>query len=233
MIELNGNNAHILRLYGEFLVRVCHEDSQNMRYIDKANVILKNIGESSQFNTKVDKYSDNAHTSIVIISGDESRLGIIVQTNNYIKDAVGYHREELIGENVSILQPKIFAESHNQVLTRYLTTSDERMNGKERIVPVLCKNGFIFPGQAYTKALPNLERGIEIVGFISKVEAMMEEDDTKNDISYILYDCKTEVIMGISEGCYKEFGIPKCLVYGDPNNNMNELKIKHIFGCNF
>ena len=39
--------------------------------------------------------------------------------------------------------------------------------------------------------------------------------------------------MGISKSCYRVFGIPKCLVYGDPHNNMNELKIKHLFGCSF
>lgn len=38
--------------------------------------------------------------------------------------------------------------------------------------------------------------------------------------------------MGISKTCYTEYGIPKCLVYGDPQNSMNELKIKHIFGLN-
>ena len=72
MLEINSNNAHIYRLYGEFLVRVCHEDAHNLRYIEKANIIVKNLCESSQLNTKVDKYSDNSHTAIIIISGNEN-----------------------------------------------------------------------------------------------------------------------------------------------------------------
>ena len=38
--------------------------------------------------------------------------------------------------------------------------------------------------------------------------------------------------MGICKNCHKEFGIPPCLVYGNPNNNMNELKLKNIFSHN-
>ena len=79
-----------------------------------------------------------------------------------------------MGENVAMLMPKIFAEYHNNVLSQYLTTSDERMNGKERMVPVLCKDGYMFPASAYTKALPNLTSGIQIVGFISKFEAVLD-----------------------------------------------------------
>jgi hypothetical protein len=65
--------------------------------------------------------------------------------------------------------PKIFGESHNQVLEKYLSTSSDKYNGKERIVPVLAKNGYMIPAVALTKALPDLEKGIRIVGFISKL----------------------------------------------------------------
>lgn len=66
--------------------------------------------------------------------------------------------------------PKIFGDSHNRVLGKYLSTSSERFNGKERMVPVLCKNGYMQPCYALTKALPNLLKGIQIVGFISIFE---------------------------------------------------------------
>jgi hypothetical protein len=66
--------------------------------------------------------------------------------------------------------PKIFGERHNQVLEKYLSTSSDRYNGKERIVPALGKDGYMIPVIALTKAIPNLEHGIHIVGFISKLE---------------------------------------------------------------
>lgn len=66
--------------------------------------------------------------------------------------------------------PKIFAENHDAVLRRFLTTSKDRSNGVERLVPVLCKDGFIAPMLALTKPLPNLEEGVQIVGFLSDYE---------------------------------------------------------------
>lgn len=39
--------------------------------------------------------------------------------------------------------------------------------------------------------------------------------------------------MGVSKNCYTDYGIPSCLVYGNPNNSMNELKIQHLFGTSF
>jgi hypothetical protein len=39
--------------------------------------------------------------------------------------------------------------------------------------------------------------------------------------------------MGISEGCSQEYGINVSLVYGNPFNLNNELKIKHVFGVSF
>lgn len=47
-----------------------------------------------------------------------------------------------------------------------------------------------------------------------------------------MYECDSETVMGISKSCQQEYGIPKCLVYGSPNNSINELKTKHIFGFN-
>lgn len=65
--------------------------------------------------------------------------------------------------------PKVFGESHNQVLEKYLSTSFDKCNGKERMVPALGKDGYMIPVVALTKALANLESGIRIVGFISKL----------------------------------------------------------------
>lgn len=50
---------------------------------------------------------------------------------------------------------------------------------------------------------------------------------------FLLYRSDTERIMGISEGCYKHFGISPNLVYGHPLNMNNELTIESLFGVSF
>jgi hypothetical protein len=49
----------------------------------------------------------------------------------------------------------------------------------------------------------------------------------------MLYRTDTEQILGISEGCFTDFHIDSSLVYGNPYNMNNELKIKHLFGVSF
>ncbi len=41
-------------------------------------------------------------------------------------------------------------------MAKYLSTSSDRYNGKERVVPALAKDGYMLPVVALTKALPNL-----------------------------------------------------------------------------
>lgn len=83
-----------------------------------------------------------------------------------------------------------------------------------------------------TKALPNLEKGIQIVGFLSKMKEINEteeESDGDKQYSYLLYRPDTEVIQGVSKGCSELYGIPAGLSYGHPSNSVHELKLKHIF----
>jgi len=41
--------------------------------------------------------------------------------------------------------PKIYAESHHAVLTRYIAASESKVNGVERVVPALNKDGLMIP----------------------------------------------------------------------------------------
>lgn len=64
----------------------------------------------------------------MVICGNESDIGIINHTNQYIHKSVGYHRSEVLGENIKMLMPKVFAEHHDETLEKYLMTSNDRMN---------------------------------------------------------------------------------------------------------
>jgi PAS domain S-box-containing protein len=82
---------------------------------------------------------------------------------------LGYRRGELIGRNIAAIMPKIYGDNHNATLTRYIRASESKVNGHERVVPALTKEGFILPTTALTKALPTLAKGIQIVGFLAKM----------------------------------------------------------------
>ncbi len=50
-------------------------------------------------------------------------MGIVVHTNYQVKNLIGYKRGDLIDRNVSGIMPKIYAETHNAVLSRYIAAS--------------------------------------------------------------------------------------------------------------
>lgn len=100
-------------LYGKFLTDICNDETQNHKYLEKAEQILKNLKESTKIDDSNEKYNDNAETTIIIISGNEKELGTIVQTNNFVHKSLGYYRRELISQNVALIMPKIFADFHN------------------------------------------------------------------------------------------------------------------------
>lgn len=61
-------------------------------------------------------------------------------------------------------------------MQRFLTTSKDRSNGTERLVPVLGKEGYIIPCLAFTKSIPNLEFGVQMVGFLSEYNQVFEDE---------------------------------------------------------
>ena len=74
-------------------------------------------------------------------------------------------------------------------------------------MPVKKKNGYVEPSFLMIKTLPNLENGIQIAGFISEYMEEEDEEGERKQYSYILYNMKTENILGISKNCDKLFDV--------------------------
>ena len=71
-------------------------------------------------------------------------------------------------KNVAAIMPKIYGEVHDEVLKRYSRSSESKVNGHDRLVPALTKDGFMLPVTALTKVLPSLIDGVQIAAFLSK-----------------------------------------------------------------
>lgn len=71
--------------------------------------------------------------------------GIIQSTNRSIEATFGYTPKEILGQNVSILMPEIFAREHDSYLQKYLETGKARIIGIGREVTAKRKDQSIFP----------------------------------------------------------------------------------------
>lgn len=86
---------------------------------------------------------ETAAEAIVTISTH----GEIEAVNRSTEDMFGYGREELIGENVSILMPEPYASAHDDYLGNYMRTGEKHIIGIGREVRGRRKDGTDFPIQ--------------------------------------------------------------------------------------
>ncbi|WP_462172171.1 PAS domain S-box protein [Pseudoalteromonas xiamenensis] len=104
---------------------------------------------------------------------DES--GTMLDVNRALELIFGRSREELIGENISILMPASYEEVHDSYIHRYMTTGTKRLIGKPRKVVGLHKSGRNFPIEISVGDI-QLGNSTAFVGFVKDIT---EQENTK------------------------------------------------------
>lgn len=84
---------------------------------------------------------DNTVEAIITINTE----GIIQSFNKKAEKMFGYSQDEIIGENVKKLMPKLHRENHDQYLENYLQTGEKKIIGIGREDRAVRKDGSVFP----------------------------------------------------------------------------------------
>lgn len=84
--------------------------------------------------------------------------------------------------------PKVYADLHDGFMRSYLETSESKIIGLERLVLPQNKQGYLVPSTLMIKVLPNLDEGIQIVGFLKDI-------DTSNTFMKTTYDSDEKVFI--------------------------------------
>lgn len=221
--DINPNHSRLLETYGWFLKDVVNNENDGQRVLDRSQKLNKSVNRSIDENANI-KFEESAGTSIITISGNYKLMGTIINVNNGIRNLLGYKPQEVIGEKVDMIMPKIFADSHPKLLMKYFNDSAERPLNIERTVYAMNKKGYIIPCTLLAKILPSLEKGIQIVGFLKRIENTGESHGSTH---YILYSAEDGILYGVTKSCYDHFGIRSSLTFGKCYN-MSELKMEMI-----
>ena len=230
--EMNPNNIKCLQIYGNFLKDIVNDDTEGQRILEKAEYVDKSSMVNKQFidNERL-KYGENSNTCIATCSGNFNTMGVVLNINNEVTRILGYSKSEIIGGNITRIQPKVYAELHDDIMKKYFDTSEGKVFGEERIVFPVTKAGYIVPCSLMVKILPNLEDGIKIVGFLKDIEAgttfMRNDVETDEKVHYIMYGGESGEVFGITYSCYQSFGITHSLVSGGNLSN-NQFTIEAI-----
>lgn len=88
------------------------------------------------------KYGENSNTCIITCTGNYNNTGIVFNCNNEITRILGFTKNDVIGQRVNRLMPKIYSDMHDGFMKRFLETSESKIMGIERIIMAQNKDGY-------------------------------------------------------------------------------------------
>lgn len=94
---------------------------------------------------------------------------------------------------------------------RYFNTNQNVVLNKQRKVFTQNRRGFIIPIDLLAKVIPDLSQGLYAVGVFVLIEKLHPNT--------ILFNGNTGEILGVSEGCYENFGMHPGLCYGNTQSS--------------
>ena len=113
---------------------------------------------------------DTVPDAVVVIDDK----GIIVSFNAAAERQFGYMESEVTGQNVRLLMPEPYRGQHDGYLSRYLTTGEKRIIGRDRVVVGRRKDGSTFP---MTLAVGQTKLG-ETIHFTGFIRDLTERQET-------------------------------------------------------
>jgi hypothetical protein len=114
-----------------------------------------------------EKYGANSKTALFIISGEKDNLGEVLCINNEVSELLGYEKSEIVAHNISKAMPPMIGAKHGQIILNFFSAGNYTKNNDKLVLP-LHKLGYLVPCSFLHRVVPNLGRGLQLIGFLSK-----------------------------------------------------------------
>jgi hypothetical protein len=117
----------------------------------------------------------------------------VICINNEVSESLGFDKSEIVGHNIIKAMPPIIAEKHTQFTLNYFKAEKQRKLDNILIFP-MHKLGYAIPCSFLLRIVPNLKRGVQLIGFLVKVTDFsdyyknLEKNMDPDDLMILLTD---------------------------------------------
>ena len=185
IIKIVQNSMKACVIYTLFLYNVAKDTfSAHERYMATKTLMDNYYVNKKLWESAEGKYGEDSTSAVVLISGNKSNLGTVINTNHELYEILGYEKKMLMGQNISLIMPEIIASYHNRFIQNcFVKTTTSAFNSKERLVFPQHSLGYLVPCAVLIRLVPNLDKGIQFIGFLNKVAFMDEIRKGENKVS--------------------------------------------------
>ena len=142
LITVKTDNIEIIKLYSEFVEGILKDDEklekcQNLAKLTYSSEVEIHEKDFSNFDLEV--LNEKINLPYLIISANKDQIGKIVNLSLNAAKIFGYMKNEIIGQNINILMPKIFHKNHDLII------KEQYEKNKLKLFDILNKKRLYFP----------------------------------------------------------------------------------------
>ena len=166
LIKIYTGVNELFDIYSEYIEEV-NDDDLKKRDLDN----LKRKSENFSEHIGQNYYSIlfNKETGIIIVNGDKGKEGVIEKCNSEIEKIFKFKFEELKGQNISMLMPKLFSKIHKNFMERYFKTGHKKLiDQRDFNTFAKDKDNSIILIKIIVKLFPILNDSVYFIGLIYK-----------------------------------------------------------------
>jgi len=142
LTSVKTDNIEIIKLYAEFVEGILKDDEklekcQHMAKLTYSSEVEIHEKDFSNFDLEV--LNEKINLPYLIISAHKDQIGKIVNLSLNAAKIFGYMKNEIIGQNINILIPKIFHKNHDLII------KEQYEKNKLKLFDILNKKRLYFP----------------------------------------------------------------------------------------
>eukprot|EP00347_Sterkiella_histriomuscorum_P023574 403334120 len=203
MIDMKPDFKEVVQLQMNFNFEVMNFELEGINL----QTLLKNIQQKLMITKQSSYMKQKDNQGFVIISGNPSSRNKILLINQVLCAKVQIQKNDLVGQNISQLMPKIIAQSHDKIVEKYITSHHEK-NLSTTLPRVWLKkrNQFLIPCKIEIKPCISETHGLVFVGIFTFDEDInIMNVSSKINEAYILLTDYSGYIQNASENFIQRF----------------------------